>query len=660
MPGFGAYTHTYETRLNERPFWRKPGYCPQESPLGRFAAKADEDYRRNAVGIREARFSKSNVVSGDLAIRRKREAIVGEATTMQNAQDRSDYMYRMTGQRMANVDPHSLLSNTGLQLSGTGEALATGQRAVTVTNFIDPTLQRATTTSESNPQLEATLEKTETLLRDLTDYYNSLEDGFDTADETDEDEDAGFETNDEEDEDDDAGFETNDEEDTGFDSFDEDDVDPATVEIMDSTITGLLEQIDQLRGENAGLTTQLQQQKDDALKEIRRLVTASAKSEASVQSLKAAIGALKAVKDAEATIAATELADANTELADANNQIEELIEDSEEQLRMYEELEQKMARMATESDQAELSRTQIIAQLEQAVQDSKQALDILSKENANLMRAVDDATNLNIQTQEDLTEANAQVEELIKDVSEHVDELEEAKDDTANAKRALKLHVGLLQQAREKFEKFEKRVVDQIRRDKEHKFDLQRQLQNVSQMKTQELDLPLAVPPENEGALQIRENLKGKIRTLPGGASDTCAQRQYGSPALVRQDDRAVGQSFGRVRNLVEQFGNLYNENREFDDLIDENREQYGESGRGSGISLGMLATDTPTSVGQSARFAGSPQTSRATSRFNSGRAVRNFMNATPNQSTSFGQTYTDSPAGVASIFNSNRNPNVK
>ncbi len=142
MPGFGAYTHTYETRLNERPFWRKPGYCPQESPLGRFSAKADEDYRRNAVGIREARFSKSNVVSGDLAIRRKREAIVGEATTMQNAQDRSDYMYRMTGQRMANVDPHSLLSNTGLQLSGTGEALATGQRAVTVTNFIDPTLQR--------------------------------------------------------------------------------------------------------------------------------------------------------------------------------------------------------------------------------------------------------------------------------------------------------------------------------------------------------------------------------------------------------------------------------------------------------------------------------------------------------------------------------------
>jgi len=153
MTGFGSYTHTYDTRLNEKPFWRKAGYCPKQSPLGRFVAQTDADYRRNAVRIREARFSKSNVVDGDLAMRRQKEAVVSTAKGIGDMQDRSDYLMQMTGKRLNNVDPHTLTSNLGLQLSGTGEALATGQRGLTVKDFSDPTLQRGPTMEDISDQV---------------------------------------------------------------------------------------------------------------------------------------------------------------------------------------------------------------------------------------------------------------------------------------------------------------------------------------------------------------------------------------------------------------------------------------------------------------------------------------------------------------------------
>jgi len=131
MPGFGEFTHTYETRLHERPHWRKANYCPAKAPLGRFADAEAKRSKKDAAKMRDRRFAKSSVFDPDLALRRKRESVLSTAEGIQDEDEKRDYVAAALRQNMDKVDLNSLRSRTGLQLSQSGGALATGMLDLT-------------------------------------------------------------------------------------------------------------------------------------------------------------------------------------------------------------------------------------------------------------------------------------------------------------------------------------------------------------------------------------------------------------------------------------------------------------------------------------------------------------------------------------------------
>jgi len=131
MPGFGDFAHNYDTRMNELPFYRKRPTCSQSPPLQRFAAEQRKLYQENAVKIRQARFDKSSAFNKDVALRQKRDSFLSTAASISDEKERRDYVAHALRQNIDKVDIHSLSSRTGLQLSRTGDALASGELKLT-------------------------------------------------------------------------------------------------------------------------------------------------------------------------------------------------------------------------------------------------------------------------------------------------------------------------------------------------------------------------------------------------------------------------------------------------------------------------------------------------------------------------------------------------
>merc|ERR1711966_535826 len=111
MSGFGAYTHNYDTKLMQRPFYRKAG---GQDPIKSFVQKSGMNYLRNAERIRDMRFARSNEFNPDTAIRAEREDLISKA------------FY----DNKNNTDLSGLRSRLGLQLSRTGGALSSMQNKV--------------------------------------------------------------------------------------------------------------------------------------------------------------------------------------------------------------------------------------------------------------------------------------------------------------------------------------------------------------------------------------------------------------------------------------------------------------------------------------------------------------------------------------------------
>jgi hypothetical protein len=83
MASFAKYTHNYNTRLKDTPFYRKGARGPD--PLKSFVAKSYVDYTQNAGRIRDMRFAKSNELNKDYALRSKREDMI--SATYANERD---------------------------------------------------------------------------------------------------------------------------------------------------------------------------------------------------------------------------------------------------------------------------------------------------------------------------------------------------------------------------------------------------------------------------------------------------------------------------------------------------------------------------------------------------------------------------------------------
>ena len=71
MTGFGNYSHAYDTRLHQQPWYRKGAAGPD--PLALFTQKTNLEYRKQAENIRDMRFARSNELDIDTAVRRLRE-----------------------------------------------------------------------------------------------------------------------------------------------------------------------------------------------------------------------------------------------------------------------------------------------------------------------------------------------------------------------------------------------------------------------------------------------------------------------------------------------------------------------------------------------------------------------------------------------------------
>ena len=71
MVGFANFTHQYDYRLGQTPFYQK-GAMGQD-PLKTFSARSTQEYRANASRIRDMRFANSNELNADTALRSKRE-----------------------------------------------------------------------------------------------------------------------------------------------------------------------------------------------------------------------------------------------------------------------------------------------------------------------------------------------------------------------------------------------------------------------------------------------------------------------------------------------------------------------------------------------------------------------------------------------------------
>ena len=111
MSGFGAYTQNYDTKLMQRPFYRKVG---GQDPIQSFVQKSGMNYLRNAERIRDMRFARSNEFNADTAIRAEREDLISKT------------FYENKGK----TDLSGLRSRLGLQLSRTGGALSGMQNKV--------------------------------------------------------------------------------------------------------------------------------------------------------------------------------------------------------------------------------------------------------------------------------------------------------------------------------------------------------------------------------------------------------------------------------------------------------------------------------------------------------------------------------------------------
>ena len=111
MSGFGAYTQNYDTKLMQRPFYRKVG---GQDPIQSFVQKSGMNYLRNAERIRDMRFARSNEFNADTAIRAEREDLISKT------------FYENKGK----TDLSGLRSRLGLQLSRTGGALSSMQNKV--------------------------------------------------------------------------------------------------------------------------------------------------------------------------------------------------------------------------------------------------------------------------------------------------------------------------------------------------------------------------------------------------------------------------------------------------------------------------------------------------------------------------------------------------
>jgi len=173
MPGFGEFTHTYETRLLEKPFWRKGTYCPKQSPLGKFAAQHDAQRKKNAASIRDARLSISSAFDKNLALRRQRERVLGTADGIVDADEKRDYVSAALRQNMDKVDLTSLRSRLGLQLSQSGGALSTGELKLTYDprkSFSAREVKRTSGSAASNARRAA-----DEALRNLPDVFQAVE-----------------------------------------------------------------------------------------------------------------------------------------------------------------------------------------------------------------------------------------------------------------------------------------------------------------------------------------------------------------------------------------------------------------------------------------------------------------------------------------------------
>ena len=74
MVGFANFTHQYDYRLGETPFYQRGAMG--KDPLKTFSAQSTQQYRANASRIRKMRFANSNELNADTALRSRREQMI--------------------------------------------------------------------------------------------------------------------------------------------------------------------------------------------------------------------------------------------------------------------------------------------------------------------------------------------------------------------------------------------------------------------------------------------------------------------------------------------------------------------------------------------------------------------------------------------------------
>ena len=74
MVGFANFTHQYDYRLGETPFYRRGAMG--KDPLKTFFAQSTQARRANASRIRDMRFANSSELNADIALRSKREQMI--------------------------------------------------------------------------------------------------------------------------------------------------------------------------------------------------------------------------------------------------------------------------------------------------------------------------------------------------------------------------------------------------------------------------------------------------------------------------------------------------------------------------------------------------------------------------------------------------------
>ena len=135
MSGFAKYTHKDSLRLKERPYYRRRGV----DALRTFVNNSMANYESNANRIRDARFSKSNELNRDFAIRNKREQMLSEA-----------YMTERDPVKLAGL--HGRLR---MKLSRSDGALSTEMPYVYKKKFKDPRKRSSAQANQGSVQIMA-------------------------------------------------------------------------------------------------------------------------------------------------------------------------------------------------------------------------------------------------------------------------------------------------------------------------------------------------------------------------------------------------------------------------------------------------------------------------------------------------------------------------